>query len=133
MLGLLKSNGDSLEQILRLEKELSRVREDIERMEGRVRFISEQSALTNVVLSLREEENYEPAPVPTFNTRVSAAWNGSVASAQQLYEDTVVFLAGNILTMVMLAVLAIIAWPILRILRRWAAKSPAAEPAASQE
>lgn len=133
VLGLLESNSGQLEQVLKLEKELSRIREEIERMEGRVRFISEQSALTDVVLNLREEENYEPAPEPTFQTRLSDAWSSSLTNGRQLFEDTVVFLAGNIVTLAMLIVLALVAWPMIRIFRRGTSESPATEPTPSQE
>ena len=55
---LLRTRTGKLQDVLTVERELARVREDIERMEGRLRFLKEGAQLSTLAVSL-----YEPAPL----------------------------------------------------------------------
>ena len=55
---LLQRASNRLSDLLEIERELARVREDIDRMEGRVRMWDSQVALSSLVITLEE-----PAPV----------------------------------------------------------------------
>jgi hypothetical protein len=67
-----------LEEILVVEKELSRVREELERMQGRLRVLKDLVTLTTVTLHVNEIKGYVPPQAPTYGTRVSRAWTGSL-------------------------------------------------------
>lgn len=70
-----------LEQILAVERELSRIRGEIESMEGRLRLLDNLTALSTVELTVLEIKNYEP-PAPeaaTFGERVSRSFERSLA------------------------------------------------------
>ena len=55
---LLRTRTGKLQDVLTVERELARVREEIERMEGRMRFLKEGAQLSTLSVSL-----YEPAPL----------------------------------------------------------------------
>jgi hypothetical protein len=64
---LLKHLADStgkLEDILSVERELSRVRGEIEQMQGRLRFLANRAELSTITITASEFRNYTP-PVPT--------------------------------------------------------------------
>jgi hypothetical protein len=64
---LLRHLSDStgkLEDILSVERELSRVRGEIEQMQGRLRFLANRADLSTVTITATELKNYTP-PVPT--------------------------------------------------------------------
>ena len=58
LVGLLQRASNRLADLLEIERELARVREEIDRMEGRVRLWDNQVALSSLVITLEE-----PAPI----------------------------------------------------------------------
>jgi hypothetical protein len=84
----LEENTGKLDEILAVEREVSRVREELERMEGRMRVLRDLVALTTVTLHVDEIKGYVPPQTPTFALRISRAFYGSwtalVAAAQTL-------------------------------------------------
>jgi hypothetical protein len=55
---LLRTRTGKLQDVLTVERELARVREEIERMEGRMRFLKSSAQLSTLSVNL-----YEPAPI----------------------------------------------------------------------
>jgi hypothetical protein len=55
---LLRTRTGKLQDVLSVERELARVREEIERMEGRLRFLKTSTQLSTLSVNL-----YEPAPI----------------------------------------------------------------------
>lgn len=78
LLDHLKKSTGKLEDILAVERELSRVRGEIERTEGRLQYLSNRVALTTVTVTLSELSEYVPESAPSFTTRASRAFGGSV-------------------------------------------------------
>jgi Domain of unknown function (DUF4349) len=58
MIELLRTRTGKLQDVLSVERELARVREEIERMEGRLRFLKTRSELSTLSVSL-----FEPPPI----------------------------------------------------------------------
>jgi len=54
ILGLLEEGTGSIDDVLAVEKELGAVREDIERIEGRMRWLESRSATSSITVSLWE-------------------------------------------------------------------------------
>ncbi|MFO0896165.1 MAG: DUF4349 domain-containing protein [Pirellulales bacterium] len=77
VLEIIKQRSGPLAEVLQLEAELSRIREEIERMQGRLRLLSNQRALATVRISAREEHNYVPPQQPTLATQLRETWRGS--------------------------------------------------------
>ncbi|WP_435020858.1 DUF4349 domain-containing protein [Tundrisphaera sp. TA3] len=66
-----------LEEILQVERELSRVREEIERMQGRKQVLANLTALTTVNITIHERQGYVPPESPTFSTRMARSFHDS--------------------------------------------------------
>ncbi len=108
LLKLLDEATGKLQDVLNVERELARVREEIERMEGRLRVLNDLTTLTTIELRVQEVRDYVPAEAPTYLTRVRRAFRGSIdslAATAQTVSIAIVVLAPWIpIVAVMLAV-----------------------------
>jgi hypothetical protein len=71
---LLKHLADStgkLEDILAVERELSRVRGEVEQMQGRLRFLANRADLSTVTITATEWKDYIPPAPITFQSQLS--------------------------------------------------------------
>jgi hypothetical protein len=78
LLDHMKKSGSKLEEILKVEEQLSRVREDIERMEGRMQRLNNLTSLTTIIVSMQEIKDYVPPTTPGFRTSISRTFGSSV-------------------------------------------------------
>jgi hypothetical protein len=103
-----KSTG-KLEDILAVEKELTRVRGEIERYQGRRQYLEKLSALTTVTVTIHERKNYGPdkTQAPTFGTTVSRTFEGSLDVLASFGKGLVLFVVALLPWLVVLAVLAV--------------------------
>lgn len=92
LIKLLDDRPAKLEEVLTVERELSRVREEIERMQGRLRVLTDQTTLTTVEITIREMQNYEPPQSPTFAKRIGRAFSDSTSAIRNLLEGTVILI-----------------------------------------
>lgn len=90
ILDLLAKREGKIEDILEVERELSRVREEIERMEGRMRYLQNRVALTTVSISAREERDYVPPQAPSLAGRIQRAWSGSLLALRRAGEAIII-------------------------------------------
>jgi hypothetical protein len=67
-----------LEDILQVERELTRVRGEIEQQEGRLRLLANLTALTTVTVMMREVKNYVPPQTPSFTANIASTFQGSL-------------------------------------------------------
>jgi uncharacterized protein DUF4349 len=58
LINLLANRTGKLDEVLRVERELARVREEIERYEGRLRYLSARASMSTLVINA-----HEPAPL----------------------------------------------------------------------
>lgn len=124
---LLERPDDKIQHVIEVERELGRVREDIERMEGRIRYLSNRVELTTVTIAVTEEKEPLPQVATSFSGRVSQAWKSSLLGARRGFENFVVWLAGNVFV---IAVWAMVGLIVLLIARRLIKKDRAARAAA---
>lgn len=80
LLAHLDNSTAELEDILAVERELTRVREELERLEGRTRVLKDLTSLTTVTLVVREIRDYVPPESPTFATRIGRSFSESTAA-----------------------------------------------------
>jgi hypothetical protein len=90
LLELLEERPGKLEDVIAIERELSRVREELERMQGRMRVLTDLTSLTTVELSIREIRGYQPPESPTLATRVRRSFEGSVVGLRSVGEGIVI-------------------------------------------
>ena len=91
---LLKHLADStgrLDEILAVERELSRVRGEIEQMQGRLAVLSNLTALATVTITATEIQDYIPPQNPNLGQKVSRTFNGSLETLQAVGESLLLF------------------------------------------
>ena len=124
LIKILDERSGKLEDVLKIEMELSRVRGEIEQMQGRIRVLENLSSLATLTLNVNEREKFAPAApvVADFPTQVARTWQASVLSLTDLGKGLVLFAVRWAIWTPFLAVLAIVLWLLLRrlgpILRR---------------
>ena len=126
---LLERPDDKIQHVIEVERELARVREAIERMEGRMRYLADATSLTTVDILVREERDYVPPQALTLGTRINSAWTTSLTNCRRFFEDAVVFIVANAIGFGIFLLVCLIAIPVLRRLwRRWARLGNRHEP-----
>lgn len=90
LIDLIKNATGNLDEVLKVEGELARVRAEIERMEGRLRFLKDQTDLTTVTVSVSEIKDYVPPEAPTFGTKIQRTWTDSTTLLQRNLGDFVI-------------------------------------------
>ena len=117
---LLERPDDKIQHVIEVERELARVREAIERMEGRMRYLADATSLTTVDIFVREERDYVPPQALTLGTRINNAWTTSLTNCRRFFEDAVVFIVANAIGFGIFLLACLIAIPVLRRLwKRW--------------
>jgi len=113
LITLLSTRTGKLDEVLRVERELARVREEIERYEGRLRYLSSRVATSTLTITV-----HEPAPI-LGNT---PGENPIAAALRRAWKNFVAVIAGIISSLgalIPLALLGLAAWMGYR---RWKAR-----------
>ncbi|QDT15537.1 DUF4349 domain-containing protein [Alienimonas californiensis] len=119
LLELLAERPGELKDVLEIERELARVREEIETAEGRLRYLSNQTAYSTITLSVREERDYVPPRQPGFGERIAATWDNSLAALASFGRGLTLFVvAVTPFALVIGLPLALLIWTIVRRARR---------------
>jgi hypothetical protein len=115
LLDHLRRTTGTLTDILTVERELSRVRGEIEQLQGRLRLLANQTELTTVTVTLQEVREFVPAKGTSFLAEANATLQGSLGTMRDLVK-------GLVLTAIALApwllVLAAFAAPWIIMARR---------------
>ncbi len=116
LIKILEENTGKIEEVLKVEAELSRVRGEIERMEGRIRVLDNLTSLTTVTLEIRERVKFEPdAPVAaSFPTQVSRSFQDSLNALTELGKRFVLAAVALSVWLPLLVIGGILAWLISR-------------------
>jgi len=108
LITLLATRTGKLEDVLAVERELARVREEIERYEGRIRYLRTRAAISTLNVTV-----HEPRPLVGNNPGRSVIGE----AFRNAWRNFVRFIAGLIEAMgvlIPLAVLAVVAWLLWR-------------------
>jgi hypothetical protein len=100
LLSLLANRTGKLDEVLRVERELARVREEIERYEGRLRYLSTRVALSTLTITV-----HEPAPILGSDP----GSNPIAAALRRAWRNFVGLIAGIIASLGVLIPLSLIA------------------------
>ena len=114
---ILQERSGKLEDVLKIEIELSRVRGEIEQLEGKIRVLENLSSLATLTLNVRERDKYAPAPpvVADFRTQIARTWDSSLLELVNMGKALVLWAVSWAIWMPFLLVAALVAW----ILGRW--------------
>jgi hypothetical protein len=114
LLGHLQRSTAKLQDILAVERELTRVRGEIEQMEGRLRYLTHQTELTTITLTVHEAATYVPPKPTTFATQIARAFGSSLGALKDTGKAVVLTLTAAIPWFGVLGLLALLAWPFAR-------------------
>jgi hypothetical protein len=84
LLGLLASRTGRLDEVLAVERELARVREEIERYQGRLRFLSTRAAVSTLSVTVYEEGPLVGGPGGGILDAFRDAWRNFVGFIEGL-------------------------------------------------
>ncbi len=104
-----------LEEIVSVERELSRISGELEQLEGTMRRLQDRTSLATIEVDFREIRDYVPPQTPTFSNRISSAFGNSLADLKVAGEN---FAIGFAAAAPWLLVALIFALPALWIIRR---------------
>ena len=106
---LLRTRTGKLQDVLSVERELARVREEIERMEGRLRYLKASAQLSTLSVSL-----HEPVPI------VATHGPGPIVEAfRAAWRNFVGVLAGAIASLGFVVPVLAFGWGLVVVSRRW--------------
>jgi len=113
---LLATRTGKLEDVLAVERELARVREEIERFEGRLRYLRTRVGMSTLTVRLHE-------PMPVIGGRPGG--NPIVDAFRQAWDNFIVFIAGFIAMLGWLLPLAVVVGALVWLYRRFVRWRPA--------
>ncbi len=90
---LLKKEAGKLDDLLKVREQLTRNREQIEKAEGRQRFLSAKVTYSTVTVLLSETKDYVPPTSPSFGGRIARSFWQSVGAMEDAGKAVVYFLA----------------------------------------
>jgi hypothetical protein len=115
LIELLATRTGKLADVLSVEQQLARVREEIERMEGRMRYLRTRSAVSTLAVTVHEE-----MPVLAGD----GSWGVLAESLKQAWRNFIGFLAASIQAMGVLVPLGVIIGVLVAVARRYLPRRP---------
>jgi hypothetical protein len=92
LLKIQEERTGGLDQVLIAEREVARVREEIERLEGQLNRLDNLTSLTTIKLSIAEIITYQGEQPLAFTARISGTWKESLEGLRQFGEGLAIFL-----------------------------------------
>jgi hypothetical protein len=92
---LLEDNAGKLEEVLAFEREIDRTREEIERIEGKLRLLEDQLALSTIKLTASTRLDYLATQPVMLSTSVSETWSQSIGSLQKFGQGFIATVRGS--------------------------------------
>jgi hypothetical protein len=117
---ILEERTGKLEDVLKVEVELSRVRGEIEQLEGKIRVLENLSSLATLTLNVREREKFQPPPpvAADFPTQISRTWTASVQGLVDRLKAVTLWAVDWAVWLPLILVSAVLAWIVARWLLR---------------
>jgi hypothetical protein len=106
-----------LEDILTVERELSRVRGEVEQMQGRLRFLANLTSLSTITITATELKHFTPPVEPTFAAQVGRTFRESFRLLTDFAKGVVLVVVAAAPWIAVLALVAIPIWLLVRIRR----------------
>lgn len=115
---ILADEAATLADVLAVERELARVRGEIESTEARMRELTNRVEMATITLNVRVDTPYDPANGTTMTDRIGDTWNASLDALALFGEGTVLLAVALVPWLGPLGVLALVAGLAIRALAR---------------
>jgi hypothetical protein len=109
---LLQEKAQSTADLLAFRKQITDVREQIERLQARLNTLSRLTAMTTIDIVMSEDKAYNPPTAPTFGTSIGRTFGDSVTALENLGKGLV------------LVVVAMAPWLPLIVIGLWLVRRP---------
>jgi hypothetical protein len=119
LLKILSDVTGKLKDILEIERELSRVRGEVERVQGRLRFLANQTELSTLTIDATEWKDYQPPIAPTFVTVMGRTFFDSIENLTTLGKGVLLFLIAITPWLPFIVVGSLVLRWLIRWLSRW--------------
>lgn len=96
ILGVLEEVRGKIQEVLNVERELARVRQVIERLEGQRRVLTDRIEMTTVTVFAREDENYVPPTALSFGDRIMNVWKSSLNALKEFFKSLVLVMVSAV-------------------------------------
>lgn len=110
----LRRSTARLQDVLAVEKELSRVRGEVEQLQGRIRFLSNRTDLATVTVTVSEVKEFLPADRTTFSAQIGRTFHESVRLMGDAAKVLVLAMVALAPWLAVAAVPGLILWVVLR-------------------
>jgi hypothetical protein len=128
-----KRKEEKLEDIIKVSDRIAEVRRDVERVQGRLNYLSTMTTLATINLTLREIKDYKPPQAPTFWNRVTSRFETSWEALVEFCQNAALAAVGLVPWLpILIPAGFVVAWGLRRYRRRRrtveaaAAQAPAA-------
>jgi hypothetical protein len=118
MLEMMEKHSGKMADVLEATKNLGQVRGEIEVLDGRLRRMAHDVAMSTVTIDAREDENYIPPQAPTFAASISSTFGKSLEAMQKCGMGLVLFMVALGPWLVVLLVLSAPLLLVLAVMRR---------------
>jgi hypothetical protein len=125
LLELLEKTAGEMKDHLEVRRELADVREQIERVEGRLRVLRDLTSLTTIRLTVSEVKDYVPEEAASFGTRVRRGLQASVDALVATAQGLSIAAVAVAPWLAVLFVAGIVVWPFWRVARKRARRRKA--------
>ena len=75
----------NVKEILEIEREIAKIREEIEAKQGRLKYLEDKVSLSTIYISFYEETNIEKSKSQTFFSRLIKAFKGGFTSVGEFF------------------------------------------------
>lgn len=116
LLRLLEDRAAKLEEVLSVEREISRVRGEVEQLQVRLRVLSNLTDLATIIVRIEEVRGYQPDTAATFSVRLVRGVRQSLETLLTVAQGAVIALAVALPWLVLLAVAIVMTRSVVR---RW--------------
>jgi hypothetical protein len=118
MLEMMEKHSGKMADVLEATKNLGEVRGETELLDGRLRRMAHDVAMSTVTIDAREDENYIPPQAPTFAASITSTFGKSLETMQQCGKGLVLLAVALSPWLVLLLVMATPLLLLVAIIRR---------------
>lgn len=120
---LLKEKAEKVEDLLKIREQIKIVRVEIERAEGRLKYLATMAAMSTITLRVREDVSYVPPTAPTFGSRISDTFEHSLSALSDFGKGLVLLVVALAPWLPLILIGAILARWVVKRLLVWAGKT----------
>jgi hypothetical protein len=114
LMEMVKSNTGDLDDLVLLEEKLSAMREQIEQMQGRVRYLDRLVSMATLTLNVQVQNTTTTPTTPGFGTRAAHVWKESTGALKDASQAFVLLIVAIVPWILPICLAAALLWILVR-------------------